>query len=115
MKRKRFRLAGRAIALVIALVAGMVAVAGATAAQQRPQPPAANPLSAALATADRLVSGRVAELRARAAQMAPPEPVTLPAAPAAAESASPYAQMGIVDDAEIEQHVRQLLQRRATG
>lgn len=58
---------------------------------------------------------RVAELRARAAQMAPPEPVRLPAAPAAAESASPYAQMGIVDDAEIEQHVRQLLQRRATG
>lgn len=61
---------------------------------------------------------RVAELRARAAQMAPPEPVVL-AAPAAdaseRESESPYARMGIVDDAEIEQHVRQLLQRRAAG
>lgn len=60
---------------------------------------------------------RVAELRRRAAQMAPPEPVALPAppAPAAAEAASPYSRMGFVDDAEIEQHVRQMLQRRAAG
>lgn len=58
---------------------------------------------------------RVAELRARAAQMAPPEPVALPAVSAAAESTSPYARMGIVDDSEIEQHVRQLLQRRTAG
>ena len=59
---------------------------------------------------------RVAELRRRAAQMAPPEPVALRSASAPeADTASPYAQMGIVDDAEIEQHVRQLLQRRAAG
>nr|WP_063779325.1 M28 family peptidase [Kibdelosporangium sp. MJ126-NF4] len=50
------------ITLVIALVASMVAAAGATAAQQKPQPPAANPLSAAVASAERLVAGRVAEL-----------------------------------------------------
>ena len=55
---------------------------------------------------------RVARLRERAKQMAPPAPVVLPAAK---EPASPYAQMGIVDDAEIEDHVRQLLARRATG
>lgn len=55
---------------------------------------------------------RVAALRARAEQMAPPAPVSLPAAK---ETESPYAQMGIVDDAEIEDHVRQLLARRATG
>ncbi|MEW1963346.1 hypothetical protein AB0269_12890 [Microbacterium sp. NPDC077644] len=57
---------------------------------------------------------RMAELRRRAAQMAPAEPVALPA-PAAAEEASPYARMGFVDDAEIEQHVRRMLQRRAAG
>ncbi|WP_300266586.1 hypothetical protein [Microbacterium sp.] len=55
---------------------------------------------------------RVAALRARAEQMAPPAPVSLPAAK---EAESPYAQMVIVDDAEIEDHVRQLLARRATG
>lgn len=55
---------------------------------------------------------RVARLRQRAAEMAPPDPVALPAAK---EPASPYARMGIVDDAEIEDHVRQLLARRATG
>jgi len=60
---------------------------------------------------------RVAELRERAASMAAAEPVRLePAArtetPA---SASPYAKMGFVDDAEIEDHVRQLLARRAVG
>mgnify|MGYP007112216699 CR=1 FL=1 len=54
---------------------------------------------------------RMAELRRRAAQMAPAEPVALPAP----EEASPYARMGFVDDAEIEQHVRRMLQRRAAG
>lgn len=53
---------------------------------------------------------RVARLRERAEQMGPPAPVALPAA-----QASPYAQMGFVDDAEIEEHVRQLLTRRAAG
>lgn len=44
--------------------------------------------------------------------MAPPAPVAIPAAKV---PASPYARMGFVDDAEIEEHVRQLLQRRAVG
>ncbi|MFE6997544.1 hypothetical protein ACFVAE_16405 [Microbacterium sp. NPDC057659] len=56
-------------------------------------------------------AARREELRRRAEEIAPPEPVRLPAA----EGASPYAQMGFVDDAEIEAHVRQLLERRAAG
>ena len=40
-----------------------------------------------------------------------PTPIEV-ARPAAA---SPYAAMGYVDDSEIEDHVRQLLQRRASG
>ncbi|MFE6736862.1 hypothetical protein [Microbacterium sp. NPDC057650] len=56
-------------------------------------------------------AARREELRRRAEEIAPPEPVSLPAA----ESASPYARMGFVDDAEIEAHVRQLLERRAAG
>lgn len=55
-------------------------------------------------------AARVAALRERAEQMAPEAPVALPAA-----SASPYARMGFVDDAEIESHVRELLSRRAAG
>lgn len=55
---------------------------------------------------------RVAALRERAEEMAAPAPVSLPAA---REASSPYARMGFVDDAEIEQHVRQLLERRAAG
>ncbi|MGM7668311.1 hypothetical protein [Microbacterium sp. A93] len=55
---------------------------------------------------------RVARLRERAEEMAQPAPVAIPAAKA---PASPYAKMGFVDDAEIEEHVRQLLQRRAVG
>ncbi len=61
------------------------------------------------AQTERRKAARLAELRERAERMAPPEPVQLPAA------ASPYAQMGFVDDAEIEAHVRQLLARRAAG
>lgn len=53
---------------------------------------------------------RVARLRERAEQMALPAPVAIPAA-----KSSPYAQMGFVDDAEIEAHVRDLLTRRAAG
>ncbi|WP_249521312.1 hypothetical protein [Microbacterium sp. ER1] len=63
---------------------------------------------------ERRKAARVAALRARAEEMAPAAPVSLPAAPAAAAE-SPYARMGFVDDAEIEAHVRQLLQRRAAG
>ncbi|WP_144797829.1 hypothetical protein [Microbacterium paludicola] len=58
---------------------------------------------------------RVAELRRRAAQMAPAAPVALPTPAAPAAEASPYSRMGFVDDEEIEQHVRQMLQRRAAG
>lgn len=61
------------------------------------------------AQADRRKAARVAALRERAERMAPPVPTQLPAA------SSPYARMGFVDDAEIEQHVRELLSRRAAG
>lgn len=56
---------------------------------------------------------RLAQLRERAASMTPEAPVRLE--PAKVAQASPYAQMGFVDDAEIEDHVRQLLARRAAG
>ena len=57
-------------------------------------------------------AARVAALRERAEQMAAPAPVSLPVSK---DAPSPYARMGIVDDEEIEQHVRQLLERRAAG
>jgi len=90
------------------LPAPMVTVSGSLAQTARAEIDAAQELRRA---------ARVAELRARAAEMAPPAPVAIPAAASAPApaSASPYSQMGIVDDAEIEQHVRQLLQRRAAG
>jgi hypothetical protein len=66
------------------------------------------------ARAERDRAARRAELRRRAEELAPPAPAVLPVAPAAAQ-ASPYARMGVVDDAEIEAHVRQLLARRAAG
>lgn len=65
---------------------------------------------------------REAELQRRAERMAPAVPAELPTvaertadAPAAAEAESPYARMGVIDDAEIEAHVRKLLARRAAG
>ncbi len=58
---------------------------------------------------ERRRAARLEALRERAEQMAPEAPVALPAA------ASPYARMGFVDDAEIEEHVRQLLASRAAG
>jgi F0F1-type ATP synthase assembly protein I len=68
-----------------------------------------------------LQAAREDALRARAEEPLPaPVPIAeaRPAAapetaPAAAES--PYARMGIVDDAEIEDHVRRLLERRAAS
>lgn len=73
----------------------------------------------AQATADaqdeRRRAARRAELRRRAEELAPPAPATLPVSPAAAGEESPYARMGVIDDAEIEAHVRELLARRATG
>lgn len=62
-------------------------------------------------------AARLAELRERAERLAGPAPVplarTAPASDAAADS--PYARMGFVDDAEIEEHVRKMLARRAAG
>lgn len=58
---------------------------------------------------------RLDELRERAATMAPDEPVRLAPREAPAAADSPYSRMGFVDDAEIEDHVRQLLSRRAAG
>ena len=86
------------------LPAPMAQVAGSLAQTARAEIDAAQDLRRA---------ERVAELRKRAEQMAPPEPIGIAAA--ASESTSPYARMGFVDDAEIEDHVRQLLQRRAAG
>lgn len=65
---------------------------------------------------ERRRADRRAELRRRAEQLAPPAPTALRAASTAADAeASPYARMGVIDDAEIEAHVRELLARRATG
>lgn len=66
------------------------------------------------ARTERERAARRAELRRRAEELAPAAPAALPVAPAAADS-SPYSRMGVVDDAEIEAHVRQLLARRAAG
>ena len=79
----------------------LVSVAGSRAQQA---------MAEASAQEERRKAARLEELRVRAAEMAPAEPVRLPAA-----SSSPYAKMGFVDDAEIEEHVRQLLARRAAG
>lgn len=81
----------------------MVAVAGSAAQIARAQIEAQQELRRA---------ARVAALRERAEQMAAPAPVSLPAAK---EAPSPYARMGFVDDEEIEQHVRRLLEGRAAG
>ncbi len=81
----------------------LVTVAGSRAQVARAEIDAAEELRRA---------ARIAELRERAANIAPEEPVRLDPA---ARAASPYAAMGLVDDAEIEDHVRQLLARRAVG
>src|SRR5690606_29054711 len=89
-----------------ALPQPMVAVAGSRAQAARAQIDA---------QAERRRAERRAELRRRAEELAPPAPTVLPVPAAAQEAESPYARMGVVDDAEIEAHVRQLLARRATG
>ncbi|KDA05969.1 hypothetical protein DC31_11960 [Microbacterium sp. CH12i] len=94
---------GRASWTPRALPEPLVSVAGSLAQTARAEIEAKQELQRA---------ERVARLRQRAEEMAPPAPVALPAAK---EPASPYARMGIVDDAEIEDHVRQLLARRAVG
>lgn len=89
-----------------ALPQPMVAVAGSRAQAARAQIDAQE---------ERRRAERRAELRRRAEELAPPAPTALPIPAAAQEAESPYARMGVVDDAEIEAHVRQLLARRATG
>ncbi|MFD5226683.1 hypothetical protein ACFWHT_13785 [Microbacterium sp. NPDC058342] len=85
----------------------MVAVAGSRAQAARAQIDAQE---------ERRRAERGAELRRRAEELAPPAPAPLPTSAEAARSAeSPYARMGVVDDAEIEEHVRRMLARRATG
>lgn len=77
---------------------------------------AQNAQAEADAQEERHRAARRAELRRRAEELAPPAPKILPVAqPAADAEVSPYARMGVVDDAEIEAHVRELLARRAAG
>ncbi|GAA3942219.1 hypothetical protein GCM10022383_20090 [Microbacterium soli] len=65
---------------------------------------------------ERRRAARREELRRRAEELAPPAPTPLPARTAQTDAVeSPYARMGVIDDAEIEAHVRKLLARRATG
>src|SRR5690606_10537871 len=90
-----------------ALPQPMVAVAGSRAQAAQAQIDAQD---------ERRRAARRAELRRRAEELAPPAPVALPAAAARADAAeSPYARMGLVDDSEIEAHVREMLARRAAG
>lgn len=85
----------------------MVAVSGSRAQQARAE-------LDAQAARDR--ANRRAELRRRAEELAPPGPAALPAASATSDARdSPYSRMGVIDDAEIEAHVRELLTRRAAG
>ncbi|HTN56353.1 MAG TPA: hypothetical protein VLZ82_09210 [Microbacterium sp.] len=85
----------------------MVAVAGSRAQTAQAQIDAQD---------ERRQAARRAELRRRAEELAPPAPLVLPAASAASNAAeSPFARMGVVDDSEIEAHVRQMLARRAAG
>jgi len=84
----------------------LVAVAGSRAQAARAQIDAQDARRRAV---------RLAELRKRAEELAPPAPVSLPAPSAATAEPSPYARMGLVDDAEIEAHVREMLARRAAG
>lgn len=60
-------------------------------------------------------AAREQALRDLARESAPPSIDTVRTARAAAPAPSAYAGMGYVDDAEIEDHVRQLLARRAVG
>jgi len=85
----------------------MVDVAGSRAQQARAQQDAQE---------ERRRAARRAELRRRAEELAPPVPTPLVAPAAKADAAeSPYARMGVIDDREIEAHVRELLARRAAG
>lgn len=85
----------------------MVTVAGSRAQQARAQIDEQQ---------ERRGAARRAELRRRAEELAPeaPTPLAVPAS-RSQTAATPYASMGVVDDAEIEAHVRQLLARRAAG
>ncbi|BDZ37569.1 hypothetical protein [Microbacterium suwonense] len=85
----------------------MVAVSGSRAQRARAQLDAQQ---------ERDSAARRAELRRRAEELAPPAPAALPVRAAGTDAKeSPYAKMGVIDDAEIEAHVRELLTRRNAG
>jgi ABC-type multidrug transport system fused ATPase/permease subunit len=73
---------------------------------------AAAVLDAADAQAALRAAAREERIRARAEAQRPP---SLVEARRARETAAEFARSGVVDDAEIEAHVRQLLERRASG
>lgn len=89
--------------------------------RELPRPLVASAGSRAAAVVDEQIAREALRSAAReeaareiAAQQAP-TPIETARPAAAAAPASPYASMGYVDDSEIEDHVRQLLERRAVG
>ncbi|KQT71825.1 hypothetical protein [Microbacterium sp. Leaf436] len=89
--------------------------------RELPRPLVASVGSRAAAVVDEQIAREALRAAAReeaareiAAQQAP-TPIETARPAAAAAPASPYASMGYVDDSEIEDHVRQLLERRAVG
>ncbi|AOX46828.1 hypothetical protein [Microbacterium sp. BH-3-3-3] len=89
--------------------------------RELPRPLVASAGSRAAAVVDEQIAREALRAAAReeaareiAAQQAP-TPIETARPAAAAAPASPYASMGYVDDSEIEDHVRQLLERRAVG
>lgn len=89
--------------------------------RELPRPLVASAGSRAAAVVDEQIAREALRAAAReeaareiAAQQAP-TPIETARPAAAAAPSSPYASMGYVDDSEIEDHVRQLLERRAVG
>ena len=125
LSRVAARATARPVASVVAHAAVEVQDFGATAPAPRPtwtprelpRPLVASAGSRAAATVDEQLAREALRAAAReqvardiaAAQAPTPIEVARPAA------ASPYASMGYVNDAEIEDHVRHLLERRASG
>jgi hypothetical protein len=91
--------------------------------RELPRPLVASAGSRAAAVVDEQLAREALRAAAReqvardiaAAQAPTPIDVARPAAEASRPAPSPYASMGYVDDAEIEDHVRRLLDRRASG
>lgn len=91
--------------------------------RELPRPLVASAGSRAAAVVDEQIAREALRAAAReqvareiaAAQAPTPIEIARPAAEASRPAPSPYAAMGYVDDAEIEGHVRRLLERRASG